>query len=224
MCECVLCQRVQIAPFFKLKGGHMSVYNRKGGSGKSGTLREQFNYYKRQLQNRLIQEQAFKEARGIGTIEARVYTLFKNLNYDQVYKQGITRKVGYKTIRFIGDEAVKIQIASIRKRASKSYQTDLFIDNYLTAMEGVGFDDRFIDEAERLLSSISIDKLTLIIDKGILPSIQYLYAEVISQEEIMQEIKDAVKSGVTKEELEAVKKRRKELAKVIKEKAKILGW
>ena len=98
------------APFsINLKGRcKMSVYNRKGGSGKSGSLREQFNYYKRQLQNRLIKEQAFKEARGIGTIEARVYTMFKNLNYDQVYKQGITRKVGKKTIRFVGEEAVKI--------------------------------------------------------------------------------------------------------------------
>lgn len=202
----------------------MSVYNRKGGSGKSGSLREQFNYYKRQLQNRLIKEQAFKEARGIGTIEARVYTMFKNLNYDQVYKQGITRKVGKKTIRFVGEEAVRIQISSIRKRASKSYQTDAFIENYLSSMENVGFDDDAILQTQQLLQSISIDKLTLIVDKGILPSIQYLYAEVVSQEEVLQQIEDAVKKGVTKEELREVKQKTKDLVKVIKQKSKILGW
>lgn len=202
----------------------MSVYNRKGGSGKSGSLREQFNYYKRQLQNRLIKEQAFKEARGIGTIEARVYTMFKNLNYDQVYKQGITRKVGKKTIRFVGEEAVRIQISSIRKRASKSYQTDAFIENYLSSMENVGFDDDAILQTQQLLQSISIDKLTLIFDKGILPSIQYLYAEVVSQEEVLQQIEDAVKKGVTKEELREVKQKTKDLVKVIKQKSKILGW
>ena len=202
----------------------MSVYNRKGGSGKSGSLREQFNYYKRQLQNRLIKEQAFKEARGIGTIEARVYTMFKNLNYDQVYKQGITRKVGKKTIRFVGEEAVRLQISSIRKRASKSYQTDAFIENYLSSMENVGFDDDAILQTQQLLQSISIDKLTLIVDKGILPSIQYLYAEVVSQEEVLQQIEDAVKKGVTKEELREVKQKTKDLVKVIKQKSKILGW
>ena len=201
----------------------MSVYNRKGGSGKSGSLREQFNYYKRQLEQRLIKEQAFKEARGVGTIESRVYTMFKNLNYDQVFKQGITRKVGHKTIRFVGEEGVRIQIASIRKRASKSYQTDAFIDNYLSSMENVGFDDDAILETQNLLQSISIDKLTLIIDKGILPSIQYLYAEVVSQEEVMQQIKDAVKKGVSKEELTEVRQKTKQLVKVIKEKNRILN-
>ena len=202
----------------------MSVYNRKGGSGKTGTLRQQFNYYKRQLQNRLIKEQAFKEARGVGTLESRIHTMFKNLNYADVYKQGITRKVGHKTIRYVGEEAVKIQIQSLKRRASKSYQTDIFISNYISAMQDVGFDNADIEEVQRMLSKISIDKLTLLIDKGILPSIQYVYAEVEGYEEVMDQIKDAIEKGVTKEELQETKEKAKNLVKVIKARNKILGW
>lgn len=202
----------------------MSVYNRKGGSGKSGSLREQFNYYKRQLSNRLIQEQAFKEARGIGTIESRIHTLFKNVNYEQVFKQGITRKVGSKTVRFVRNEAVQIQIQSMRERASKSFQTDNFITNYIYAMIQVGFDDENVNKVERMLQSCSIDKLSLLIDKGVLPSIQFIYADKLTEEEFVEEVRNAVNNGVTREELREVKEKQKALVRVIKEKSKIMGW
>lgn len=202
----------------------MSVYNRKGGSGKAGTLRQQFNYYKRKLENRLISEQAFKEARGVGTIEARINTLFKNLNYDTVFKQGITRKVGSRTVRFVGSQAVEIQIQSLRQRASKAYQTEQFITNYIISMQNVGFSEENILKVERMLESGSIDKLTLLIDKGVLPSIQFVYSEKLTEEELVEEIKNAVKNGVTKEELQDVKHKQKELVRVIKAKSDILGW
>ncbi len=202
----------------------MSVYNRKGGSGKAGTLRQQFNYYKRKLENRLISEQAFKEARGVGTIEARINTLFKNLNYDTVFKQGITRKVGSRTVRFVGSQAVEIQIQSLRQRASKAYQTEQFITNYIISMQNVGFSEENILKVERMLESGSIDKLTLLIDKGVLPSIQFVYSGKLTEEELVEEIKNAVKNGVTKEELQDVKHKQKELVRVIKAKSDILGW
>lgn len=202
----------------------MSVYNRKGGSGKSGTLREQFNYYKRQLSNRLIQEQAFKEARGIGTIESRIYTMFKHVNYEQVFKQGITRKVGSKTVRFVGSEAVEIQIQSMRQRASKSFQTENFITNYISAMIRVGFDNGSINKVERMLKSCSTDKLTLLIDKGVLPPIEFIYADKMTEEEFVEAVEDAVTNGVTRDELREVKEKQKALVRVIKEKSKIMGW
>lgn len=202
----------------------MSVYNRKGGSGKAGTLRQQFNYYKRKLENRLISEQAFKEARGVGTIEARINTLFKNLNYDTVFKQGITRKVGSRTVRFVGSQAVEIQIQSLRQRASKAYQIEQFITNYIISMQNVGFSEENILKVERMLESGSIDKLTLLIDKGVLPSIQFVYSEKLTEEELVEEIRNAVKNGVTKEELQDVKHKQKELVRVIKAKSDILGW
>lgn len=202
----------------------MSVYNRKGGSGKSGTLREQFNYYKRQLSNRLIQEQAFKEARGVGTIEGRIYTMFKNVNYEQVFRQGITRKVKNKTVRFVGNEAVQIQIQSFRERASKSFQADMFITNYLDAMIRNGFDDENVEKVERLLQSCSVDKLSLIVDKGILPSIEFIYADKLTEEEFVEKVEKAVTNGVTREELQEVKEKQRALVRVVKEKSKIMGW
>lgn len=202
----------------------MSVYNRKGGSGKTGSLRQQFNYYKRQLRNRLIEEQAFKEARGVGTIEERVHTMFKNIEFDQVFKQGITRKVGSRTVRFVGSEAIKIQITSFRQRASKSYQADLFISNYIDTMIYAGFDEENIDKVEKLLDSCSIDRLTYLIDKGILPSIEFLYADIKSEDKIVEDIEKAIRTGVSKEELDKLRAKKKALVKVIKEKTKIMEW
>lgn len=202
----------------------MSVYNRKGGSGKSGSLREQFNYYKRQLKNRLIREQALQEALGAGTIEGRIHTLFKNINYEQVFKQGITRKVGSKTIRYVGNAAIEIQVRSFRERASKSFQSESFITNYISAMIEAGFSDESCDKVERYLKSISTDRLTILISKGILPSIQFIYSETLSEDEFVEAVKDAVQNGVSNEELREIKQKAKALVKVIKEKSNIIGW
>lgn len=202
----------------------MSVYNRKGGSGKSGSLREQFNYYKRQLDRRLIEEQAFKEARGAGTIEGRIQTLFneENLNYYKVFNEGITRKKGAKTVRYVGEEAVKIQIGSLKKRASKSYQAERFIENVENAMSIKGFTLSQINRADRLLRSASVDKLTLLIQKGLVKTPPYIYA-LDTYEDYLDELENALKYGVTTEELKEFRTKKKALVEVIKRRNKILS-
>lgn len=202
----------------------MSVYNRKGGSGKSGSLREQFNYYKRQLDRRLIEEQAFKEARGAGTIEGRIQTLFneENLNYYKVFNEGITRKKGAKTVRYVGEEAVKIQIGSLKKRASKSYQAEQFIENVENAMTIKGFTLSQINRADRLLRSASVDKLTLLIQKGLVKTPPYIYA-LDTYEDYLDELENALKYGVTSEELKEFRTKKKALVEVIKRRNKILS-
>lgn len=202
----------------------MSVYNRKGGSGKSGSLREQFNYYKRQLDRRLIEEQAFKEARGAGTIEGRIQTLFneENLNYYKVFNEGITRKKGAKTVRYVGEEAVKIQIGSLKKRASKSYQAERFIENVENAMSIKGFTLSQINRADRLLRSASVDKLTLLIQKGLVKTPPYIYA-LDTYEDYLDELENALKYGVTSEELKEFRTKKKALVEVIKRRNKILN-
>ena len=202
----------------------MSVYNRKGGSGKSGSLREQFNYYKRQLDRRLIEEQAFKEARGAGTIEGRIQTLFneENLNYYKVFNEGITRKKGAKTVRYVGEEAVKIQIGSLKKRASKSYQAERFIENVENAMSIKGFTLTQINRADRLLRSASVDKLTLLIQKGLVKTPPYIYA-LDTYEDYLDELENALKYGVTSEELKEFRTKKKALVEVIKRRNKILS-
>lgn len=202
----------------------MSVYNRKGGSGKSGSLRQQFNYYKRQLRNRLIDEQAFIEARGGFSFSGKPPTLFKNLDYEQIMTKGITRKVGNRTIRYKGEEAVRIQIESLRKRASKSYQAQVFIDNYINTLYIAGLEPDQIDSIEKLLNKLSIDKLSILIDKGVLPSIQYVYAESDDPDKIYDDIIDAIDKGVSKSELDEVQARRKVLRPLIKSKFDIMGW
>lgn len=202
----------------------MSIYNRKGGSGKAGTLRQQFNYYKRQLRNRLIDEQAFIEARGGFSFSGKPSTLFKNLDYEQIVSEGITRKVGNRTITYKGEEAVRIQIESLRKRASKSYQASIFIENYINSLTDIGMDSEDIAKIEKALNSLSIDKLSILIDKNILPSIQFLYAESENLEDIYTNIIDAIGSGVTKEEVKDIRLRKKVLKDMIKKKFDVLGW
>lgn len=202
----------------------MSVYNRKGGSGKSGSLRQQFNYYKRQLRNRLIDEQTFIEARGGFSFSGKPSTLFKILNYEQIMTEGITRKVGNRTIRYKGEEAVRIQIESLRKRASKSYQAQVFIDNYISTLNIAGLESDQIDSIEKLLNKLSIDKLSILIDKGVLPSIQYVYAESDDPDKVYDDIINAINKGVSKSELEEVKARKKVLRPLIKSKFDIMGW
>ena len=204
----------------------MSVYNRKGGSGKAGTLRQQFNYYKRQLQNRLIKEEAFNRARTKGrTPEQRPYNLFKKMDYNDIMKNGITRKQGWETIRIVGEEAVKIQIQSMKNRSGKSYQTDVYISNYLSAMLEVGFDMDYIDEAEELLKSDSMDKLTIMIRENKIPQIYFLYTQDNDelQEEFMEELRAVFKTEVpTTQEVRQIKERAKEYEKIIRQEYKNL--
>lgn len=183
-------------------------YLRKGGSGKTGTLKQQFNYYKRRLQNRLIEEISFKEARGAGSLESKIITMFsdENLNYEKVYKEGITRKRGNLTIRYTGEEAIAIQIQSMQRRASKSYMAQHFINNYMSALYKQDFDPEYAQRVKDILESVSIDKLTYLIDKGLLPSIQFIYVNgkvqaLSDEDEFLQDLKDAIEKGITKEEL-----------------------
>lgn len=202
----------------------MSVYNRKGGSGKSGSLRQQFNYYRRQLQNRLIKEEAFSRARTKGrTPEQRPYNLFKRMDYNDIMQRGISRKQGWETVTITGEEAIKIQIQSMKNRASKSYQSETYISNYLSAMVEVGFDYEYIDEAERLLKSVSTDKLTIMIQQNLIPQIYFLYTQDSDdeQEEFMEELRNVFKTSVpTTKEVREIKQRAKQYESILKQEYK----
>ena len=202
----------------------MSVYNRKGGSGKSGSLRQQFNYYRRQLQNRLIKEEAFSRARTKGrTPEQRPYNLFKRMDYNDIMQRGISRKQGWETVTITGEEAIRIQIQSMKNRASKSYQSEIYISNYLSAMVEVGFDYEYIDEAERLLKSVSTDKLTIMIQQNIIPQIYFLYTQDSNQEqeEFMEELRNVFKKSVpSTKEVREIKQRAKQYESILKQEYK----
>ena len=200
----------------------MSVYNRKGGSGKAGSLREQFNYYKRQLEKRLIEEYTFSRARGVSH-EGLPKSLFKRLDYEDVFKEGITRKVGNKTIRYIGPEAVEKQIESLRARASKSYQAELYINNYINSLKKVGFSEYNINKIENALKRLSVDKLTYLINENILPQIAFLYNQDTDEDELTEQILNAIKYGVSNTEFKAFKQRKKALKPLVIKEYKLLG-
>lgn len=200
------------------------AYQRKAGAGRTGTLREQFNYYKRQLTKRLVEEQAFKEARGAGTTEPRIYTTFAGKSFDEVYNQGITRKRKNETIRYTGYEAVAIEINSMRRRASKSIQADMFRENYLTAMERCGYDVEAIDSVEEALNNLSNDKLSILIDSGILKSIEYVYANNEDVDKATQEILNGLEKGISSKRVKDIRAKAKQLIPNIIEKNKIMGW
>ena len=90
------------------------MYQRKGSKGLSRkrSLRQQFKYYRTRVIERLAYEQAFKEARGSGTIEGKIATLFKHQTYDELFERGISRKVKGVRVWYKGEEAIKIKIES----------------------------------------------------------------------------------------------------------------
>lgn len=194
-------------------------YIRKGGSGKSGTLRQQFNYYKRQLKNRLMHEQAFKLARGV-TDESVIKTMFKRLDYENIMQNGITRKVGNTTIRIKGELAIKIQIESLKQRASKSQQTQIFINNYKKSLENIGMSDEHITKIINKMNSMSSDKLTYLIDKGIVKQIAFVYANDEDTDYTYEEIMNGLKNGIDKEEWKIIQAKKKIAYKQEVEKAK----
>lgn len=202
------------------------AYIRKGGKGldPSKSLKTQFNYYKKQLFNRLLQEQAMQEAISGFSFSGTIYTTFENLDFDKISKEGITRKVGTKTVRFTGEEAVKIQIESMKKRASKTYQTNQFIENYCTSLKKIGLPMNEVEEIRKAMMSTSSNNLTYIIEQGILPSIAYVYSDELDYKDLYDSIMFALTSKLTKQQKYDIRTARENLKPLITERMKREGW
>ena len=199
-------------------------YQRKGGKGVKGSYKQQFNYYKRQLQKRLIFEQAFKYARTNSLPDMKNESLFyeQNLDFDKVFNEGITRKRGNVTVRYTGIEAIEIQINSLRKRASKTAQRELYVENYLQAMYMTDYPIEYIEEVERLFQGISSDTLTYIVDRKILKSIEYVYGNS-KKEETMNMIRNALTNKSVRREARELARKSKEFIPILTELAEKTG-
>ena len=158
------------------------------------SLRRQLYDARRQYIERKVAEQAFDLARGAQLIEVNFKGLFKHLNYDEIMSVGITRKDSKgRTVHITGEEAVKIQIMSLKARGNKSTQAERFKDNYLRSMREVGFNSTEIYEARQLLDSISIDALTLLYKEGRIKSIEFTYNNE-SKKDTLESLRNAVKT------------------------------
>lgn len=201
----------------------MSVYNRRGGSKTTKSLKQQFNYYKKQFLNRLVKEQALKLARTGGGFERLPKTLFERLDYQSIVDTGITRKVGNKTVRYTGDEAIKVQIESLKRRSSARMQNEIFIYNYCKALDYIDMPFNMVDDIRDKLNSLASDRLAILIDKGVLPQIAFLYSKVKDYEDLYDEIMNAIDKGLARGELKQLRSKRKEYEKLIKQQLKIEG-
>lgn len=199
-------------------------YQRKGGKGLNGPYKQQFNYYKRQLQKRLISEQAFKYARTKSLPDMKNESLFyeENLDFDKVFNEGITRKRGNVTVRYTGIEAIEIQINSLRRRASKTAQREAYVENYLQAMYMTDYPIEYIEEVEQLFQGISSDTLTYIVDRKILKSIEYVYGNS-KKEETMNMIRNALTNKSVRKEARELARKSKEYVPILTELAKKTG-
>lgn len=199
-------------------------YQRKGGRGlKGGSLRQQYNYYRRRAQERRMWEDAFKSATGRQVPSDIRNELYKSQTYDELFREGITRKINGRTEHITGERAVRIKIQSYKWRASKSAQTEHFINNYLLAMERSDYFDEYqIEYVKKLLHSISSDAITILMKKGAIPEIAFIYAQPW---DVIQKLKEAIKvarSDEFKKELKETREIAKELYEFEKARRKIL--
>jgi hypothetical protein len=199
-------------------------YQRKGGKGlTTSSPRRLYNYYQKRAQERHIWEEAFASASRRERPGEFTPKLFKPQTYDELFKKGITRLVNGQVERITGERAIKIKTQSYKNVASKSQRAERFIDNYILAMErSEYFDEIRMEEARRLLSSISSDALSLLARKFIIPEIAFVYAEPFN---VMKQLRDAIRVAKSKdfrEELKEVRATAKELVNTTRKQYEIL--
>lgn len=199
------------------------AYTRKGGKGLSGSLQQQLKKVVRQYEKRLIEEYAFKRARGLSP-EGFSRTFFKKFNYEDISKVGITRKKGFKTVRYYGAVALRTQIKALYERSSKTYQAENYIENYLKSLKELGVSEYDLNRINRAFHSISIDKLTYLINEGILPSLYYNYAYDQDLDKLVEDIITALKKGVSNEDWQRFKNNLKFYKSIAKEELKRNGF
>ena len=180
------------------------------------SLRRQLYDARRQYIERKVAEQAFDLARGAQLIEVNFKGMFKHLDYDEIMSVGITRKDSKgRTVHITGEEAVKIQIMSLKARGNKSTQAERFKVNYLSSMREVGFTSAEITEARRLLDSVSIDALTLMYKEGRIKSIEFTYNNE-GKRETLDSLRNAVKT-VDKKRVKELRERAKSYRPLLRE-------
>lgn len=203
------------------------AYIRKGSRGlKVKSLRQQYNYYVRRAQERVIWQQTFAEASG-RKLQEEEYKLFTPKTYDELFEKGITRKIGDVTVRYEGAEAIRVKIQSLKRYASKSTRAQAYIDNYIRAMSEVGFNYEEREEVRKLLSSLSTDRLTFLIHEpppfGI-PEIAYVYSEE-SKAELIERLRQSIKyskSPAGRQRLREIQGKTRMLLDINKQKTKII--
>lgn len=163
-------------------------------SRKTNKIQTQFNRAKKKYLQRIAYEEARK---GISGIYETQKQLFKNLDFKKIKQEGITRKIGGRTVRITGTEAVRVQIKSLERRANPDILKNQYIQNYASAMRKVGFKVDEIEGVRKSMAQVDAESLGYMVDSGILPDISFMYAGVRGYEEVLEEIHVALNQDVS---------------------------
>ena len=181
------------------------------------TLRQRYNYYFKKFKEQRIKSQALAIAQG-QVYETKPPTLFKKLDYNELYTQGITRKVGNKTVRFTGEEAVNLQIESLKRETNRYDKKQQFIDAYIERLEELGGDTDLIYSIKTKLENTSATKLSILIRQGYIEMPNYMYEIEEIDDFVKDQINNLTKRGYTEKatqirqniiELKSIKKKTK---------------
>lgn len=164
---------------------------------------------------------------------------FKNLTYNKLMQEGITRHLDGKVVRFQGKEAVQKQIKSLLEASDPERKKQRYIELYIENLRINGFPEKWtiinsdgkeetinpIQKFEEYLQSLDPKVITYALDMDYIKSIQVYY--LISEEEIKAVIQklEYYMSNEGKRRLKAqyelTEAQTKEMVKVIKKERKL---
>lgn len=184
------------------------------------TLQQQFDYYLNRYKRRLVEERAFNIAMGYDFNQPE---MFSNLNYNSIFEKGLTRKRGTKTVRIKGEEAVKVQIMSLKRRASLVEMKNAFINNYVSAYLQAG--GRNPGRLRSLLRGVTSRRLAFLIKIGAIPDIQFFYAHKhdFDEEQFFKDLIGALNSKTYAKAYERARLVYKEILPVQRKMSEIVG-
>lgn len=181
------------------------------------TLKQQYNYYFKKFKEQRIKSQALAVAQG-QVYETKPPTMFKKLDYNELMTQGVTRKVKNKTVRFYGEEAVRLQIESLKRETNRYAKKQAFIDSYIEILENLDGDPYLIESLRSKLEHLSVDRLNILIRQGYIDTPRYMYQIEDVNGFIQNQINNLTKRGYTEKatqirkdiiELKSIKKKTK---------------
>lgn len=131
---------------------------------------------------------------------------FKITSYQRLLKEGVTRRVDGKVVKYKGVEAVKLQIKSIKEANNPEVKKLRFIDTYIDQLYANGIPEEYeieeynektgeveviirnpIAEYQEFLLSLEPRQITFLLDTGQLHDIQFYY--VVTESDIEALIK-----------------------------------
>ncbi len=146
-------------------------------------LRNQFYKVKGKYEKEELERMARRRLRNLPPADDQLRgAFFKNLTYEKIVKEGITRHLNNKVVRFTGFEAVKTQIKSLIEASDPERKKQAYIKIYIDNLLENGIPQELAKKMEDYLQSLSPKTITFALDLGYIQSIQMYY--VMTEEDI----------------------------------------